>query len=91
MDYYEEKNAQRHNALRGTVNGLLIVFVLALVFSAGWYSGVHLNGKLNPSKITKQKCIGYTVISRDSVEWCDGKRVKYNWHVFSDYKKRGKK
>lgn len=26
------------------------------------------------------KCTGYTIIDRDSVIWCDGRRIKYDSH-----------
>jgi len=52
---------------------LLIGFFIG--FAWGSYSNYHL--VVEPDKGRT----GYTVIDHDSVEWSDGKREKYNWHV----------
>lgn len=52
---------------------MLIGFVTGFMW--GWYYSYH--PKIKPTKPRT----GYTVIDYDSVEWSDGKREKYNWHV----------
>lgn len=84
-DYYTRKQQQRHRGCKGTAYGILVVILFALLFCLGEYAFSKLYPK-KKDEIKRVNCVGYTVIDYDSVVWCDGRRIKYDWHFRVDKK-----
>lgn len=74
----EVRHAQQLKSSLGLMGVLVGIAVLCFAYSQ--YQ-TYLSNVPKPVP-----CVGYTVINYDSVEWCDGTKRKYNWHVKHTHK-----